>query len=286
MKRLTFLDDVVWLGIEKLTYYVLFPALLIHTLGLQKLSGTEWWTLSWISIAVLLIVSLAVWLVYRLKPAYPAEAFTSIFQGSVRYNTYIALSVSSAYFGSQGLAVASLNAGFMIIVINLLCVSIFAVYGKTKSQNASDFIKQIIRNPLILGCVAGWFLSLSGIGLPSVTEDFVEILGRAALPLGLLAVGASLKPKSLVSGFLPVTISIFFQFIAKPVLVLLLGNMAGVSQLGLGILLISFSVPTASSSYILARQLGGDVDAMASIITLQTMVAFIAMPIWAAAFLT
>jgi predicted permease len=176
---------------------------------------------------------------------------------------------------------ASLNAGFMIVVINLMCISIFAIYGKEKSQDVSSFIRQVIKNPLILGCAGGWFLSLSGIGLPGVTESITEILGRAALPLGLLAVGASLEPKAMVSGLLPLSIAIIFQFLVKPVLILALAALSGLTGMGVGILLISFTVPTASSSYILARQLGGDVDTMASIITLQTLVAFLAMPVWA-----
>jgi predicted permease len=281
LKRMSFLEGVVWLGIEKLTYFVLFPALLLHTLGRQNVNGHEWFTLAWISIVSLVIIAAGVWLVYRLKPAYSPETFTSIFQGSVRYNTYIALSVSAAYFGAKGLAMASLNAGFMIVVINLMCISIFAIYGKEKSQDVSSFIRQVIKNPLILGCAGGWFLSLSGIGLPGVTESITEILGRAALPLGLLAVGASLEPKAMVSGLLPLSIAIIFQFLVKPVLILALAALSGLTGMGVGILLISFTVPTASSSYILARQLGGDVDTMASIITLQTLVAFLAMPVWA-----
>ena len=281
LKRFAFVDTLVWLGIEKLTYFVLFPALLIHTLGQQDIAGQQWFTLAWISIAVLVLVAGLVWLLYCVKPAYTAETFTSVFQGSVRYNTYIALSVSAAYFGSEGLAMASLNAGFMIVAINLMCIAVFALYGKEKAQSARSFVRQVTRNPLILGCAGGWFLSLSGIGLPGVTAPFVEILGRAALPLGLLAVGASLDAKALVAGVVPLFIASVFQFLIKPLLVLILAHWVGLTGVGLGILLISFTVPTASSSYILARQLGGDVEAMASIITAQTLMAFVTMPVWA-----
>ena len=126
-------------------------------------------------------------------------------------------------------------------------------------------------NPLILGCVAGATLSVSGVGLPGVSAQIAEIIGRAALPLGLLAVGAALKPELVHGHRSAIFKSSFVQFFFKPVLLLLLCKLVGLNGMAAGVLLIAFISPTASSAYILARQLGGDLESMASIVTLQTM---------------
>ena len=104
-------------------------------------------------------------------------------------------------------------------------------------------------------------------------------MGRAALPLGLLAVGAALKPEAVRGHLKPIAISSLVQFGLKPVVAVLLISITGLSGIVAGVLVIVFMTPTAASAYILARQLGGDTETMASIITFQTLLAFLVMPL-------
>jgi predicted permease len=285
LKRINFLGDDIWAGIEKLTYYIMFPALLTYNIGKQNIHGTPWQGMFLVVAVVLVVAAVSLLVFYKLQSGMSAKTFTSVFQGGIRFNTYIALSVSAAYFGEKGLAFASISAGFMIVLINLLCVGIFVLYGSKAAPDLKTFVKQIFYNPLILGCIAGWTLSLSGIGLPGVSADILEILGRAALPIGLLAVGAALKPKLIHGHRKAIISSSVIQFLLKPAMVIVLCSLLSLPALATGILLIAFISPTASSAYILARQLGGDLDTMASIITLQTLLAFGIMPLWAFGFL-
>jgi predicted permease len=111
-------------------------------------------------------------------------------------------------------------------------------------------------------------------------------MGRAALPLGLLAVGAALKLEAIHGHLKSISIASLFQFGLKPLIAVLLISQTGLSGIAAGVIIISFMTPTAVSSYILARQLGGDTQTMASIITFQTLLAFLLMPILAAFLLT
>jgi hypothetical protein len=159
------------------------------------------------------------------------------------------------------------------------------VWGKDNFTGIKPFVKGVLANPLIIGCAIGWTLSLSEIGLPGVTTDILEILGRAALPFGLLAVGAALKPGMIRGHARSVAIASTAQFLLKPLLVAGLIYLTGLSGLVAGVLYVSFMVPTAPSGYILARQLGGDTETMASIITFQTVIAFLVMPLIASVLL-
>ena len=281
LKRARFMSDEAWSGMEKLTYFVLFPVLLVRTLGKQTLAGAPWPSML-LLITVTLLVAATVLLVWHmLRSSVSGATFTSVFQGGVRFNTYIALAAAQGLFGAEGLALGSVAVGFLIVVINLLCISVFLVWGKMAVRGVMPFIREVIGNPLIIACMIGWVLSLSGVGLPGVTENILEIIGRAALPFGLLAVGAALKPEVIRGHVKPIMIASIVQFGLKPLLVALLIAEIGLSGVAAGVLIIAFIVPTAPSAYILARQLGGDTEAMASIITFQTLLAFLLMPLLA-----
>ncbi len=285
LKRINFIADEVWAGVEKLTYYVMFPALLIQNIGRQNIHGTPWQEMFLIVFIVLIVATASLFIMFRIQPLMTAKTFTSVFQGGIRFNSYIAFSISAAFYGKEGLGLAAISAGFMIVLVNFLCVGIFIMFGNNAASSGKAFIKQIFLNPLILGCVVGWCLSLSGIGLPGVSADILEVVGRAALPIGLMAVGAALKPKLIKGHSKAIVNASAMQFLLKPALVIGLCSVLNLSTLVTGVLLIAFISPTASSAYILARQLGGDVEAMASIITLQTVLAFVVMPLWAFWFL-
>ena len=279
LKRTAFLPEETWPGMEKLTYFVLFPALLVGTLGNQSLDGVPWPEMLAVVVGTLAIAATALVVWYRVRQSVDGPTFTSIFQGGVRFNTYIALAVAQAFFGFKGLALAAVVAGLMIVLVNLLCVFVLIMSGNGAHRGAAPYFRELAGNPLVVACVIGWFLSLSGIGLPGITENIVEIVGRAALPFGLLAVGAALKPEAVPGHTRSIAISSIVQFGLKPASAVLLISSVGLSGVAAAAVLVAMMVPTAPSAYILARQLGGDADTMASIITFQTLLAFLVMPL-------
>ena len=279
LKQSGFLPVETWKGLEKLTYFILFPALLIRILGIQSLEGTPWRSMLMVVAGTLVVATIFLIVWHKTGATVSGPTFTSIFQGGVRFNTYITLSVAQSFFGTEGLTLAAVVAGFMIVLINFLIISAFMVWGSSTQNSVKSFFQEIVKNPLILGSVVGWGLSLSHIGLPGITEDILKIVGQAALPLGLMAVGAALNPKALHGHVRSISISSVIQFGIKPLTAALLIYVTGLSGVAAGVLVIALMTPTAPSGCILARQLGGDVESMSSIVTFQTIFAFLAMPI-------
>jgi predicted permease len=107
----------------------------------------------------------------------------------------------------------------------------------------------------------------------------VEITGRAALAAGLLVVGAGLDIRSLARPGRAHSAAILLKLVAAPILVASLARLFGVSGLDVSIAVVAASVPTASGAYVLARQLGGNAPLMAEILTLQTLLALVTMPV-------
>ena len=279
LQRVRFLSEDSWSGMEKLTYFILFPALLIRTLASQDLTGTPWPSMLAVVSGTLITSAVVLIGLHRSSISISNATFTSIFQGGVRFSTYIALALAQGLFGTEGLAFGSVAAGFMIVLVNLLCISVFVVWGKARVTGITSFTYEVVGNPLIIGCAIGWFLSVSGIGLPGITGDILEIVGRAALPFGLLAVGAALKPEMIRGHIKPIAISSIIQFGLKPLTAALLIFHTDLTGVAAGVLIIAFMTPTAPSAYILARQLGGDTESMASIITFQTLLGLLIMPL-------
>jgi predicted permease len=280
IQRTNFLHPSFWPSAEKLTYFLLMPATLIHSLAGKKISDLPWLkillTVEGAVVASALLVTLW-WLANRHMGG---AAFTSLFQGGVRFNTFVALALAENMFGSDGLMLAALGAGFMIVLINVLCVSVFSMTVNHRGGiDLKRLFVDLIRNPLILGCVIGVGLNALGMKLPKAIDGILLLGGKAAFPVGLMAVGAAYRAGYLRMHWQPLVVSSTIQFLFKPLIAWGLATYLGLSGMAIGVAVLLFSVPTAPSAYILSRQMGGDHDSMSAIITVQTCVSFFTLPL-------
>jgi predicted permease len=273
--------DTQWHGLERLTYYVLFPTLLIQTLVQADLSSVP---VAGVGGALLLSALVMSLLCLALRPlfsrlAIDGPAFTSIFQGATRWQTYVALAVSSNLFGQTGLALASVAIVALIPLINVFSVWVLAQYASPEKQSVRAIVMTVVQNPLIWACVIGLVVNVTHLPLPKVWHDVAEALGRSSLGIGLLVTGAGLQLQGMLRPSLAASIAVFLKLVLMPVFAVALALWFGISGSSLVIVAVCAAVPTSSSAYVMARQMGGDAPLLAHIITLQTILAAITMPI-------
>jgi malonate transporter and related proteins len=281
LKRTLMRLDTQWHGLERLTYFVLFPMLLIQTLVKADLSRVP---VAGVGGALLLSALAMSLLCLALRPALArldidGPAFTSIFQGATRWQTYVALSVSANMFGDVGLALASVAMVAIIPLVNVFSVAVLAHYAAPEKQSARAIVMTLVRNPLIWACVIGLVINVGHLPLPKIWHEVADALGRSSLAIGLLVTGAGLQLKGLLRPSVGATIGVTFKLVLMPVLALALAVWFGLAGTNLAIIAICVAVPTSPSAYVLARQMGGDAPLLAQIITLQTILAAITMPI-------
>ena len=144
---------------------------------------------------------------------------------------------------------------------------------------AKAILKDISRNPLLLSVAFGVSFNMAGIGEIPVVHDMARILGAAALPIVLMCVGANIRIRAMAAAAVPVLISSVGKMIIFPVVIVLVSQQMGLSELETMVAVLFGAVPTVSSSYTLARQLGGDTPLMAAIVTIQTAIAFVTLPV-------
>jgi hypothetical protein len=275
LRRSGFPGDGFWPAAERFTYFLLFPALLVHRLALSRLGDYAVGPVAVVIVALLLGMTA---LVCVLRPWLKVDgpAFTSVYQGVIRFNTYVGLAVVLAVFQADGGTVAALVMAIMIPLINVLCVLVLTVHAGG-SATMAGVARGLLTNPLILGCLTGIGLNLSGIGLPWGSAAVLEILARAALPLGLLAVGAGLRLEGLARPGLLAAASAL-KLVALPALAAGLCWVMQLGRLETAVLVTFAALPGAPTAYILARQLGGDAPLIAAIVTVETAAALITLP--------
>ncbi len=167
----------------------------------------------------------------------------------------------------------------MIPVLNVMSVSVLVRYARPTRLAWPGVLLAIAKNPLIWACVIGFALNLTRLPVPQIVHDFADALGRSSLALGLMVVGAGLRIGELMRPGLAASLAVFLKLIIMPAIAISYAVLFGLSGVNLAVVAISASVPAASNAYILAKQLGGDAPLIAQILTLQTILAALTMPI-------
>ncbi len=272
-RRKSFPNVEFWPGAERLNYFVLFPALLFKSLVAAPLTNPA---LPRVALCVVVVLG-ACWIglvVLRRLYRWPPARFGVLVQGTLRFNTYIGLAVIGSTFGAEGLTMAALLLAVTVPAVNVLSVIAFSPAIEPRA-----LILLLLKNPLIVACLLGILANLAGVELVGGTDTLLAFLAATSLPLGLLCVGAALQFVELrgeTSTMLWVGAT---RLLLVPLLAYVMARFASLPHADTAILVIFFALPSAPTAYVLARQLGGDARLMAGIITLQTLLAALTLPV-------
>lgn len=278
IRRKGFPGEEIWLPLDQLNYYVLFPALLTHTLATADLSNFDVWPMAWALAAGLLSMVAILMLSQKFFPIGGPE-FSSVFQGAVRWNSFVALAAIASLYGKDGVTLAAVSFAVLVPLANILSVTVLTRYALGISPSPLSVAKLLVRNPLIVACAVGIFLNATHIGLPGPLAVTAKIIGDASLTLGLIAVGGGLRIGHVLEAKWIVLYTSLLKLIAMPVMMMCFCALFGVTGLPRLVVLICGAVPGATSSYVLARQLGGHMELMASLITGGTVLAVATIPL-------
>ena len=278
MKRGGFPGDGFWEPAERLTYYVLFPALLVGNLARAPLDEVSLGPFTLVLVACWIVVTLGL-LGLRRWLALDGPAFSSVVQGGIRFNTYVGLAAAEALFGTHGLTLAAVVIAVLVPLVNVLCVGVLNRHGAGAVPGWSAVLRGLVRNPLILACLLGILLNVGGVGLPWGSGEVLDIVARAALPLGLLAVGAGLDPHAIRQRHGVVVAVTVLKLVGLPLVVAGGAWLVALPPAETAVAVLFAALPTAPSAYILARQMGGDARLVAGMLTLQTVAAVVVLPL-------
>jgi predicted permease len=264
-----------WVGLERLVYYVLFPALLFNSIVAAKFSLAADGGLLVVAVAALLSSAALGFLAAPvLRP--PSALFASCVQTTYRYNSYLGLALAQSLAGGGGVAQLALVFSVCIPLANLIAVSTMARHSE------SGLLRELLRNPLIIATVSGLAANALGLQLPQFASQALGRLGQASLALGLICVGAGLSlagaaTHRLLLGWFSAAKLLFFPLVA-----LLLARVLRLPAEQAQIALVFAALPTATSAYVLATRMGFDGAPVSFLITAQTAASMLTLPMWVA----
>ena len=273
-------NGTFWQEAERLVYFVMFPALLIDKVGNAAFPREQ---VQSVAAATYAMLAAGVVLVLAVRPLLRAScaAFSSVFQGTLRHNTYIGFAAAGALYGEQGTLLAALLSLLLIPVVNLLSVLMLVscappLAGRSRWRQS---LASIARNPLILAIACGALWQTTGRPVPLILGELLAILGRAALPLALLCVGAGLRFEAVRRDARLIATATLLRLGAMPACAWLACSLLGLHGPPAMVLMIFSALPTSASSFVLARQMNGDHRLMATVLTVQTCVAIATFPL-------
>lgn len=274
--RYTALGRPLWDAVERLVYLLLFPALLFGAIVRNPVSPASALPLAGSALAV---VALGVLLAYglRLWPAVDARLHASGAQTAFRFNSYVALALAERLAGPPGLAWMALVVSVCVPLCNVAAVWPLARHG------GQGYLRELARNPLIIATVAGLLFNALGLRLPGLLDTTVARIGAAALPLGLMAVGAGLQLGALREAPRLAAALLGIRHALLPAFAVLLVVALGLPPGQQAVVVAFAALPTASSAYVLAVRMGGHGGYTAGLVTMSTLIGMVALPLWLAA---
>ena len=261
-----------WSGLEKLIYYVLFPALLFQSTARTALDfGSTGRMLQVTLLAMVCGIALG-WLARLLFRAGPM-VFESGVQTAFRFNSYIGFAIASRLAGEQGTSLMALIIGFAVPLANMAAVHALV-------HKSGGLLTELAKNPLLIATASGMAFNLAGLHLPEVIGATLSRMGNASIAVGLITVGAGLRlsglheSKGMAGHFLAV------KLLAMPAIGLALARWYGLPALQMQIAVAFCALPTASSAYVLAARMGGNGPFVAFLISAGTVMSVVTLPFW------
>ena len=276
LKRTFLSSEEFWRGIEKLSYFILFPSMMISSIHSVELKMSVLAKVI-ISVSIPTLIIAVVSLYYKKNNDTPNKRFTSVFQGSIRHNTYIFFALGGSLFKQEGLSIMASISAFMLIIINILVIFVFYHYVPRENEDKNAIIKMskgLISNPLIVSCFIGLFLNYFKINMSPGILKTLNSLSGSAFAIGCLIIGSALK-FDFKNYSTQETRDMLFIISAKlliyPLITVIVTKILGVTGVAKFVCILFAGIPTSTNSYILARQLGGDYVMMSNIITITTI---------------
>lgn len=272
--RVTKWGTPFWEGMERLIYYVLFPALLFYSTSRSPIDFSKTGMTLQIAMAACITGIALGWLARPLFKVQPM-VFESGLQTAFRFNSYIALAIASRMGGEEGTSLMGLIIGFAVPLCNMA-----AVHALVKNKGGLFF--ELLKNPLLMATVCGVTFNLLGFHLPDVANAFLSRLGNASIALGLIMVGAGLRMSGIQSSKGIAAWFLIVKLAFVPAVTYALAVWANLPPLHMTMVVMFAALPTASSCYVLAVRMGGNGPLVAFLISAGTLLSMGTLPAWLA----
>lgn len=199
-----------------------------------------------------------------------------VIQGIYRTNIVLfGLSLSNNLFGAEGSASMAIVIATSVPLYNIIAVVLLSIMGNGSSEglDIKCVCKSIVTNNLIIATVLGLLFSYFDVVLPPLISVPVTDLAACATPLAMISLGGQFSFKSACANLKLNIITTVMRLVVVPAIVMPIVILLGFRGSDLGALFINFAAPTATSSFIMAKNMGCDGDLAGEVVVFTTLFA-------------
>lgn len=268
--------------LNKVAFYIALPALIFHSIYSRSLGEIFSPDLILGFFIVLISILLLGWERFRdiEETGLRSVAITQSYHGNLGY---MGLPVVAVALGESAGAKASILVGTGSM-IQIVLTTIILVQMNSPKGSLRDNLERVILNPVLLSLIVGLTFSYLNLSLTQTLGDAISLVSDSALPIALLGVGASIKLEvSREDWKIPAEVTTL-KIITMPVLGWIVLSIISVDPISLKTGVLMLGMPTAVSTFIYSKELGGDEEFASLNISLTTLFSMISVAILLAIF--
>ncbi|RLC11441.1 MAG: AEC family transporter [Deltaproteobacteria bacterium] len=267
---------------NSLVFYIAIPAMIFSAISRATLTAHFNVGILVITLSTAMVACVFAWVfgrACRLKQGQLGSYVQISFHGNLGY---IGLAVAFYYLGEDGFVKASILTGFLMIVQNLLSVLslTFNAHQPDSARHGRTIVRNLVGNPVILSAMAGIVCSFLKVPIPLIIQRSLGILSGLALPMALLIIGASIS-------FQETRHRVKWVLSSSTTKLFLMPGLGYIAFRSLGFPpgeylpgLILLASPSATISYVMAKEMKGDPDLAVIAISFSTLLSALTYTFW------
>lgn len=196
---------------------------------------------------------------------------------------YMGLILSVVAFGEAAAVPAVLIFCFDMLIQFILVPLTGAIgttaQGASKAELGGNISRSVLLHPFLVATALGAASAAIELQLPTALDSFLEMMGRAAAPAALFALGITLARRRFAGMNPEFPVIVGLKMFAHPVIVLaVLGLIGGFDPLWISVAVLMAALPTAASVYVFAEQFDAYLEGASSSILVTTLVSAVTVP--------
>lgn len=274
-----------WIGPEevrrfnKVTFYTFMPVMLFYNIYTSDFSHAVRLPYALFVVGMALAMILLAFLITLAAEKTPERRGVMI-QAAFRSNfVLLGLPIAAELLPEGNLGVTALMVAIVVPIYNMMSVVVLEYFRGGKPR-AGEVLLAVVKNPLILGSVAGLLVQALHITLPEVLVSFAGKMNSAATPLILLLLGASFETREIARYKKELLVCVGLRLVVFPGALLTLSMLMGLRDIEFVTVLAMTAAPTAVNSFNMAQQLGGDSQLAGSAVVVSTAASFFTLFVW------
>ena len=278
LKRKKVFSDKFFSSCDKFVFRIALPSMIFLDVSTTRIKEVSEYTPLIVFCGVSLITAFIIGALIVPLFIHDKAKVGAFVQGIARANFAI-LGIPIAYnmFGEDGTRLVSILLPEVILIGNILVVIILSVFNPkcqktSKREMFFNISKSIIKNPLIIAVIIALpFMFIPSIELPIFAERTLSYLSDATMSLALISLGACITIASFKGRFLYSITATVIRLVFLPLIAVMVAWLLGFSGMQISIIFLLFGVPTAVSSYIMAKQMDSDYELAGLILLFTTL---------------